>query len=44
MGLAWVSLAAGLCYNRAGRRRAFRMLLALAVVALLATGLIALLA
>ena len=40
----WGDLAAGLRYNRAGRRRALRMLLALAVVALVATGLVALLA
>ena len=35
---------AGLRWNRAGRRRALRMLLALAVVSLAATGLVALLA
>jgi hypothetical protein len=40
----WGGLAAGLRYNRAGRRRALRMLLALAVVALVAIGLVALLA
>jgi hypothetical protein len=40
----WGDLAAGLRYNRAGRRRALRMLLALAVVSLVATGLVALLA
>jgi hypothetical protein len=40
----WGDLAAGLRHNRAGRRRALRMLLALAVVALVATGLVALLA
>ncbi|MGY1761295.1 hypothetical protein ACI79G_03090 [Geodermatophilus sp. SYSU D00779] len=33
----WDDLAAGLRHNRAGKRRAFRMLLALAVVPLLAT-------
>ena len=40
----WGDLAAGLRHSRAGRRRALRMLLALAVVALVATGLVALLA
>jgi hypothetical protein len=40
----WGDLAAGLRYNRAGRRRALRVLLALAVVSLVATGLVALLA
>ena len=40
----WGDLAAGLRYDRAGRRRALRMLLPLAVVALLATGLVVLLA
>ena len=37
-------LAAGLRYNRSGRRRAGQMLLALAVVVLVATGLVWLLA
>ena len=40
----WGDLAAGLRYNRAGRRRALWMLLALAVVSLVATGLVAMLA
>ena len=40
----WGDLAAGLKYNRSGRRRALRMLLALAIVALVATGLVAVLA
>jgi hypothetical protein len=40
----WDDLAAELRHNRVGRRRALRMLLALAVVALVATGLVALLA
>jgi hypothetical protein len=40
----WGDLAAGLRYNRAGRRRALRMLLALAVVSLVATSLVVLLA
>ena len=35
----WGDLAAGLKYNRSGRHRALRMLLGLAIVALLATGL-----
>ncbi len=37
-------LAAGLRHGRAGRRRAFRMLLALVVVSLVATGPVILLA
>jgi len=40
----WGDLAAGLKDNRSGRRRALRMLLALAVAALVATGLVVLLA
>jgi hypothetical protein len=40
----WGDLAAGLRSNRAGRRRALRMLLALALLVLVATGLVALLA
>jgi hypothetical protein len=40
----WGDLATGLRYNRPGRRRALRMLLALAVVSLVATGLVALVA
>jgi hypothetical protein len=36
-------VAAGLRHNRAGRRRAFLMLLALAAVTLVATGLVVLL-
>ncbi|SDM39489.1 hypothetical protein SAMN05660642_02391 [Geodermatophilus siccatus] len=40
----WGDLAAGLRHDRAGRREALRMLLAPAVVSLLATGLVALLA
>ncbi len=40
----WGDLAAGLSHSRAGRRRALRMLLALAVVVLVATKLVALLA
>ena len=40
----WGDLAAGLRYNRTGRRRALRMLLALAVVSLVAIGLVALFA
>ena len=39
----WGDLAAGLRHNRAGRRRVLRMLLALDVVALVATALVALL-
>jgi hypothetical protein len=39
----WGDLAAGLRCNRAGRRRALRMLLALAVVPLVATALVDLL-
>ena len=39
----WGDLAAGLGSNRAGRRRALRLLLALAVVSLVATGLLVLL-
>jgi hypothetical protein len=38
----WGDLAAGLRDNRAGRRRALRMLLARAVVSLVATGLVTL--
>jgi hypothetical protein len=40
----WGDLAAGLRYDRADRRRALRMLLALAVVSLVATSLVVLLA
>jgi hypothetical protein len=40
----WGDLATGLRSHRAGRRRALRMLLALAVFSLVATGLVALLA
>jgi hypothetical protein len=40
----WADLATGLGSDRADRRRALRMLLALAVVSLVATGLVALLA
>ncbi|WP_448607993.1 hypothetical protein [Geodermatophilus sp. URMC 60] len=40
----WGVLAAGLRYDLSGRRRAVRMLLVLAVVSLVATGLVALLA
>ena len=40
----WGDLSAGLRYDRAGRGRALRMLVALAVVSLVATGLVALLA
>ncbi len=40
----WGDLAAGLKYNRSGRRRAVRMLLALVAASLVATGLVVLLA
>jgi hypothetical protein len=39
----WGDLGAGLRYNRAGRRRALLMLLALAALTLVATGLVVLL-
>ena len=39
----WGDLAAGLKFNRSGRRRALRLLLVLAVVSLLATGSVVLL-
>ena len=40
----WGDLAAGLRYNRSGRRRALRMLVALAVVVALGTGVLVLVA
>jgi hypothetical protein len=40
----WGELASGLRYNRPGRRRALRMLLALAAVVVIVTGLVLLLA
>lgn len=40
----WGDLAAGLRYNRSGRRRALRMLAALVVIVALGTGLLALVA
>jgi hypothetical protein len=40
----WGDLAEGLKHNRSGRRRAVRMLVGLAVVVLVATGLVYLLA
>ena len=40
----WGDLAAGLKYNRSGRRRALRMLVALAVVVALGTGVLVLVA
>jgi hypothetical protein len=39
----WGDLGAGLRYNRAGRRRALLVLLALAALTLVATGLVVLL-